>query len=133
MPPADFGAGDISIIDNSFDSTGVQAYRVYAVKNGIYSSPKTGNITYTVTAAEVVGMSVVNLNKAFYVQWSNPSTNSRFVTAYNVYKHEHATAGSLTEGSATLVYSGMNTSFMYTISGASNDNYHKFWVSTTIV
>ena len=77
-------------------------------------------------------MSVVNLNKAFYAQWSAPSTNSRFVTAYNVYKHEHVTASSLAEGSATLVYSGMNTSFMYTISGADNDNFHKFWITTTI-
>ena len=132
VPPADFGAGNISIIDNSFYVTGVQAYRVYAVKNGTYSSPTTGNITYTAGTTEVVGLSVVNLNKAFYTQWSTPSTNSRFVTAYNVYKHEHAVAGSLAEASATLVYSGMNTSFMYTVSGADNDNFHKFWITTTI-
>ena len=132
VPPDDFGAGNISIIDAGFSVTGTQAYRVYAVKHGNYSSPATGNIAYSITAAEATTMTVVNLNKAFYVQWNPPSLNSRFVTAYNVNHHEHATAGSLAEGSATLRYSGLNTSFMYTISGVDNNNFHKFWVTTTI-
>ena len=40
IPPADFGA-TMSIIDDSFDATGTQAYRVYAVKNGVYYSAAT--------------------------------------------------------------------------------------------
>tara|TARA_B110000211_G_C14073689_1_gene551080 strand:- start:208 stop:828 length:621 start_codon:yes stop_codon:yes gene_type:complete len=132
VPPDDFGSGNISIIDAGFSVTGTQAYRVYAVKHGNYSSPATGSIAYSVAAAEVTTMTVVNLNKAFYVQWNPPSLHSRFVTAYNVYKHEHAASGSLAEGSATLMYSGMNTSFMYTVSGAANDDFHKFWITTTI-
>ena len=40
--------------------------------------------------------------------------------------------GSLSRSSATLIYSGLNTSYMYQISGANNGNYHKFWVETTI-
>ena len=130
IPPADF-ASTMSIIDNSFDVPGTQAYRVYAVKNGVYSSPLTGSRSFSTGTVEVTTMSVVNLNKAYYVQWNPPSSKSRFVTAYNVYKHQHASQGSLAEGSASLIYSGLNTNFMYTVSGNSDD-FHQFWVTTTI-
>jgi hypothetical protein len=132
IPPQDFGA-TMSIIDNSFDSSGTQAYRVYAVKNGVYSSAGTSSRTYTVTTPlEPTNMSVVNLNSAYYIQWDKPSTNARFVTAYNVYKHEAAAQASLSRNSATLIYSGTNTSYMYQISGTDNNNYHQFWVETTV-
>ena len=131
VPPDDFAAS-MSIIDNAFDETGTQAYRVYAMKYGVLSSAATASISYTVSSAEPTTMSVVNLNNAYYVQWNPPSTNARFVTAYNVYKHEHATQGSLSRSSASLVYSGMNTNYMYQISGTNNNNFHQFWVETTI-
>lgn len=130
IPPADF-ASTMSIIDNSFDVPGTQAYRVYAVKNGVYSAALTGTRSFAVSGVEITTMSVVNLNKAYYVQWNPPSSKGRFVTAYNVYKHQHATQSSLAEGSASLVYSGLNTNFMYTVSGNSSD-FHQFWVTTTI-
>jgi len=130
IPPADFAA-TMSIIDNSFDVPGTQAYRVYAVKNGVYSTPLTGSRSFSAGTVEITTMSVVNLNKAYYVQWNPPSSKGRFVTAYNVYKHQHATQSSLAEGSASLVYSGLNTNFMYTVSGNSSD-FHQFWVTTTI-
>tara|TARA_R110001606_G_C15057713_1_gene614356 strand:+ start:82 stop:660 length:579 start_codon:yes stop_codon:yes gene_type:complete len=130
IPPADF-ASTMSIIDNSFDVPGTQAYRVYAVKNGVYSSPLAGTRSFAVSGVEITTMSVVNLNKAYYVQWNPPSSKGRFVTAYNVYKHQHASQASLAEGSASLVYSGLNTNFMYTVSGNSSD-FHQFWVTTTI-
>ena len=130
IPPADFAA-TMSIIDNSFDVPGTQAYRVYAVKNGVYSSPLAGTRSFSVSGVEITTMSVINLNKAYYVQWNPPSSKGRFVTAYNVYKHQHATQSSLAEGSASLVYSGLNTNFMYAVSGNSSD-FHQFWVTTTI-
>jgi len=131
VPPDDFSAS-MSIIDNAFDETGTQAYRVYAMKYGILSSATTASISYTVSSAEPTTMSVVNLNNAYYVQWNPPSSNARLVTAYNVYKHEHATQGSLSRSSASLLYSGMNTNYMYQISGTNNSNFHQFWVETTI-
>lgn len=132
IAPDDFGA-TMSVIDNAFDATGTQAYRIYAVKNGIISADLTGSISYSVTTPlEPTNMSVVNLNTAFYVQWDAPSANARFVTAYNVYKHEHATESSLDRDSATLIYSGNNYSYMYQINGSDNNNFHKFWVETTI-
>jgi hypothetical protein len=131
VPPDDFAAS-MSIIDNAFDETGTQAYRVYAMKYGILSSATTASVAYTVSSAEPTTMSVVNLNNAYYAQWNPPSANARFVTAYNVYKHEHATQGSLSRSSASLLYSGMNTNYMYQISGTNNNNFHQFWVETTI-
>lgn len=132
IEPASMGS-TMSVIDDSFDDSGAQAYRVYAMKTGVMSSALSGSITYTVsTPVEPTNMSVVNLNTAFYIQWDPPSSNARFVTAYNVYKHEHATQGSLSRSSATLIYSGMNTSYMYEISGNNNLNYHQFWVETTV-
>lgn len=132
IEPASMGS-TMSVIDDSFDDSGAQAYRVYAMKTGVMSSALSGSITYTVsTPVEPTNMSVVNLNTAFYIQWDPPSSNARFVTAYNVYKHEHATQGSLSRLSATLIYSGMNTSYMYEISGNNNLKYHQFWVETTV-
>ena len=131
VPPDDFSAS-MSIIDNSFDETGTQAYRVYAMKLGKLSSATTGSVSYTVSTADPTTMSVVNLNNAYYVQWNPPSSNSRFVTVYNVYKHEHATQASLSRASASLVYSGTNTNYMYQINGTNNNNFHQFWVETTI-
>ena len=132
IEPASMGS-TMSVIDDSFDDSGTQAYRVYAMKTGVMSSVLSGSITYTVsTPVEPTNMSVVNLNTAFYIQWDPPSSNTRFVTAYNVYKHEHASQGSLSRSSATLIYSGMNTSYMYEISGNNNLSYHQFWVETTV-
>jgi hypothetical protein len=121
----------MSIIDDSFNAGGTQAYRVYAVKNGVYSSPLTGSQTFTVGTVEPTNMSVINLNTAYYIQYDAPSAKGRFVSSYNIYKHEHATASSLARASATLVYSGINNSFMYGISGVDNNNFHQFWVEVT--
>ena len=131
VPPEDFSSS-MSIIDNAFDETGTQAYRVYAVKLGKFSSAATDSISYTVASAEPTSMSVVNLNNAFFVQWNPPSSNSRFVTAYNVYKDENAVQGSLSRSNASLVYAGLNTNYMYQINGNNNNNFHQFWVETTI-
>ena len=131
IPPADFGA-TMSIIDDSFNAGGTQAYRIYAVKNGVYSSALTGNKSFTVGTVEPTNLSVVNLNSAYYIQYDAPSSKARFVTAYNIYKHEHATQSSLDRSSATLIYSGMNNSYMYQINGSNNTNFHQFWVETTV-
>jgi len=130
IPPADFGA-TMSIIDDSFNAGGTQAYRVYAVKNGVYSSPLTGSQTFTVGTVEPTNLSVINLNTAYYIQYDAPSAKGRFVASYNIYKHEHATASSLARASASLVYSGINNSYMYGISGVDNNNFHQFWVEVT--
>ena len=122
----------MSVIDTAFTQTGTQAYRVYAMKYGILSSAGTASVSYTVSSAEPSNLEVINMNNAYYVQWNPPSTNSRFVTSYNVFKHEASTAGALSRASASLVYSGLNTNYMYQINGNNNNNFHQFWVETTI-
>jgi hypothetical protein len=131
ITPEDFSAS-MSVIDNAFTETGTQAYRVYAMKNGVFSSAAASSVSYTVSSAEPSNVEVINMNNAYYVQWNPPSTNARFVTAYNVFKHEAATAGALLRASASQVYSGLNTNYMYQINGTNNNNYHQFWVETTI-
>ena len=131
VPPDDFSA-TMSVIDNAFTETGTQAYRVYAMKLGNMSSAGTASVSYSVSSLEPTNLSVVNLHCAYHVQWDAPSSNSRFVSVYNVYKHEHASQGSLSRSSASLVYSGTNTNFMYQINGSNNNNFHQFWVETTI-
>ena len=131
IPPEDFSSS-MSVIDNSFNETGTQAYRVYAMKLGVLSSAATASVSYTVSSAEPTSMNVVDLNNAFYVQWNPPSSNERFVTAYNVYKDENAVQASLSRSNATLIYSGLNTNYMYQINGTNNNNFHQFWVETTI-
>ena len=131
IPPADFSS-TMSVIDTAFTHTGTQAYRVYAMKYGILSSAGTASVSYTVYSAEPSNVEVININNAYYVQWNPPSTNDRFVTSYNVFKHEASTAGALLRASASLVYSGLNTNYMYQINGNNNNNYHQFWVETTI-
>jgi hypothetical protein len=131
IPPADFSS-TMSVIDTAFTRTGTQAYRVYAMKYGILSSAGTASVSYTVSSAEPSNVEVINMNNAYYVQWNPPSTNARFVTSYNVFKHEASTAGALLRASASLVYSGLNTNYMYQINGNNNNNFHQFWVETTI-
>lgn len=130
IPPEDFGS-TMSVVDNSFDIPGTQAYRVYAVKNGILSDDLTGSTVFSAGTVEASNMSVKVLNNAFLVQWDAPSTNSRFVVSYNVYKHQSAAQSGLAEGSASLIYSGAETRFMYEVSGTTTD-FHQFWVTTTI-
>ena len=63
------------------------------------------------------------MEEAFAVEWDAPA--SRFVDHYEVYHHSHANQSSLSRSSATLVYSGQNTTFMKAVD---DDDYHQFWV-----
>ena len=124
LSPDDFSA-NMSVIDNAFDEGGKIEYRVYAVKQGVYSTAATTSQTFSVGTLEPTNVSVVSLNTAHYIQWDAPSSKSRFVKKYEVYHHEHDTEGSLARGSATLIYSGLNTSFMRK---ETNTKFHQFWV-----
>ena len=125
-------ASSMSVIDDTFRNSGTQAYRVFAVKNGVFSTALTGTRTFTAGTLDVVDMKVVPGLNSFLIKWDPPSTNSRFVTAYVLKVHEHTTQASVAEGSATQIYSGLNTSFNYQVSGIDNDNYHQFWLTTTV-
>jgi hypothetical protein len=124
IPPDDFSA-TMSIIDNTFDAGGKTEYRVYAVKQGVYSAAAATSQTFTVGTLEPLDMSVVSLNTAHFIQWNPPTSKQKFIKKYNVYHHEHDTESSLARSSASLIYTGLNTSFMRQ---ETNTKFHQFWV-----
>jgi len=131
IDPADFG-NTMSVIDSTFSQTGTMAYRVYAVKNGVYSSAATTSKAFTISSLEPTNLSVTPLNKVYFIQWDPPSTKAKFVSNYKIYKHAHATQSSLSRSSASLIYTGNNTSYMYTIADEDKAKYHQFWVEITV-
>jgi hypothetical protein len=116
----------MSVIDDSFTQSGKIHYRVYAVKNGIYSDPLTASIDYTTPTNDVANIYSVSLNTAHFIQWDQPSINSRFVNTYKLYGQSHADQASLSKSNSTLLYDGLNTSFMHAVS--KDDNFTQFWV-----
>ena len=57
IPDTDF-ASVMTVIDASFSVSGTIAYRVYAVKSGVYSSPGTASKAFTAPNLDVLNMSV---------------------------------------------------------------------------
>ena len=123
IPPEDF-ASTMTIVDTTFNTSGTMSYRVYAVKEGIYSSPGTVSKVFTVGALSVGSMSVINLNTAYYVQYEKPLT--RFIDHIEIYMDSQTTSAALNRSNASIVYSGQNSSFMYNV--ANSRNFHQFWV-----
>ena len=123
VPTDDFSA-TMTIVDTTFNTGGTMAYRVYAVKEGVYSSPTLVSQAYTVGALTVGNMSVVNLNTAYYVQYEKPE--SRFIDHIEIYMDSQATQAALSRSNASIVYSGQNASYMYNV--AKSRNFHQFWV-----
>lgn len=128
IPPEDFSA-TMSIIDSSFDLEGKIDYRVYAVKNGVYSDASTTSQTYDAGTLEPTNVSVIPMNEAFYVQWDEPSSNTRFVKNYKLYHDSHDVEGSLGRNNATLIYSGKRLSHMI---ASSDSKFNKFWVEIEV-
>ena len=126
ITPNDFAA-TMTVVDASFSTTGVAiAYRVYAVKNGVYSSAATASRTYTTPSLDVSNLSVIPETNAFHIQYEFP--DSRFVDHIEIYKDVETTLGALSRTGASLIYSGDATSYVYNIGTADLAKYHQFWV-----
>ena len=119
-------AKNMSVIDDSFTQSGKIHYRAYAVKNGIYSDPLTASVDYSTPTNDVANMYSVSLNTAHFVQWNQPSVNSRFINTYKLYGESHTNADSLDKSNSVLLYDGLNTSFMHAVS--KDNNFTQFWV-----
>lgn len=119
-------AKNMSVIDDSFTQSGKIHYRVYAVKNGIYSDPLTASVDYSTPTNDVANMYSVSLNTAHFVQWNQPSVNSRFINTYKLYGESHTNAASLNKSNSVLLYDGLNTSFMHAVS--KDNDFTQFWV-----
>jgi len=123
VPQDDF-ASTMTIVDTTFNTSGTMSYRVYAVKEGIYSSPTLVSQAYSSGVLSVINMSVIQLPSAYYVQYDLPL--SRFIDHIEIYMDSQPTKAALSRSNALLVYSGMNSSYMHNV-GASR-NFHQFWV-----
>ena len=117
---------NMSVIDDSFTQSGKIHYKVYAVKHGIYSDPLTASIDYGIPTNDVANIYSVSLNTAHFVQWNQPSINSRFINTYKLYGESHTNADSLNKNNSVLLYDGLNTSFMHAVS--KDNNFTQFWV-----
>jgi len=125
VPTQDIAA-TMTAIDADFTVGGTHEYRIYAVKNGVYSEPAEGSVTFNSPTLDVVNLSVVNLNTAYYIQYDMP--DSRFVDHIEIYMDAENSSGSLSRSDASLIYSGNNTSYMYQIGASDLDKFHQFWV-----
>ena len=123
VPQDDF-ASTMTIVDTTFNTSGTMSYRVYAVKEGVYSSPTLVSQAYSAGVLSVINMSVIQLPSAYYVQYDLPL--SRFIDHIEIYMDSQPTQAALSRSNALLVYSGMNSSYMHNV-GASR-NFHQFWV-----
>jgi len=123
ITPADFSS-TMTVVDTTFVTGGTMSYRVFAVREGIYSTAGTTSKAYTVSALSVTDMTVVNLNTAYYIQYEKPT--SRFIDHVEIYMDSQATSAALSRSNATIVYSGQNASYMRNVNTSSN--FHQFWV-----
>jgi hypothetical protein len=123
ITPADFST-TMTVVDTTFVTGGTMSYRIFAVREGIYSTAGTTSQTYTVGALDVFDMTVVNLNTAYYIQYEKPTT--RFLDHIEIYMDSQTTSAALSRSTATIVYSGQNSSYMRNVNTSSN--FHQFWV-----
>lgn len=123
VTPADFSS-TMTVVDTTFVTGGTMSYRIFAVREGIYSTAGTTSQSYTVGALDVFNMTVVTLNTAYYIQYEKPTT--RFIDHIEIYMDSQTTSAALSRSNATIVYSGQNSSYMRNVN-ASN-NFHQFWV-----
>jgi arylamine N-acetyltransferase len=114
----------MTVVDTTFVTGGTMSYRVFAVREGIYSTAGTTSKAYTVSALSVTDMTVVNLNTAYYIQYEKPT--SRFIDHVEIYMDSQTTSAALSRSNATIVYSGQNASYMRNVNTSSN--FHQFWV-----
>ena len=130
IPPEDI-ASSMSVVDASFDDSGTVAYRVYAVKNGVYSSPSTTTRSFSMPSLDVSNMSVVPDTNSYHIQYNLP--NTRFLDHVEIYVDAEASQSNLARSGASLIYSGSNPSFKYNISSSDMEKYHQFWVECVSV
>ena len=122
--PQDEIANTMTIIDDTFTESGSIDYKLFAIRNGMYSVAGVASISFSKLSLSVVNMSVIPLNESYFIQFDLPE--SRFVDHVEIYGHSSAASGSLQRGSASLVYSGNNTTYMY--QAGKTSNFNQFWV-----
>ena len=119
-------APSMSVIDTSFEIAGTIAYRVYAIKNGVYSTSATTTRTFVMPTLDVINLSIVPDLNVYHIEYNIPDT--RFIDHIEIYVDKHEVLGNLARSNAVLSYSGNNKQHTYSISNINLDNFHQFWV-----
>jgi len=129
--PAQDAAASMSVVDLSFDTGGTVAYRVYAIKNGVYSTAATTTKSFTIPSLDVTNMSVVSSITNYDIQYDLPET--RFLDHIEIYKDAETTLVALSRTGAALIYSGSSDNFTYNVPPSDKAKYHQFWVEVVSV
>ncbi len=119
----------MTILDNGYlyiDSP--VYYKIYTVRRGYRSTALEGNITPSNDVAEVTNMTVDVMNEAYSIIYDLP--DDRRLANIQIKMHAHADSGSLSEGSASLVYEGLDSNYLYIIQESDLTKYHQFWIYT---
>ena len=129
--PAQDAAASMSVVDVSFDTGGTVAYRVYAIKNGVYSTAATTTKSFTIPSLDVTNMSVVSSITNYDIQYDLPET--RFLDHIEIYKDAETTLVALSRTGAALIYSGSSDNFTYNVPPSDKAKFHQFWVEVVSV
>ncbi len=129
--PSQDAAASMSVVDLSFDTGGTVAYRVYAIKNGVYSTAATTTKSFTIPSLDVTNMSVVSSITNYHIQYDLPET--RFLDHIEIYKDAETTLVALSRTGAALIYSGSSDNFTYNVSPSDKAKFHQFWVEVVSV
>jgi len=128
VKPEDIENNLASIIDKSYIRKTNIYYKIYAITNGVRSSPLEGNITLVNNAHEAFYVSVVPYLESFMVQYTIP--NDRRIDHVEVYKQALTSSTGFEETSSDLIYTGTADSYTYKIPHTDIDKFHKFWIKT---
>ena len=129
--PSQDAAASMSVVDVSFDTGGTVAYRVYAIKNGVYSTAATTTKSFTIPSLDVTNMSVVSSITNYDIQYDLPET--RFSDHIEIYKDAETTLVALSRTGAALIYSGSSDNFTYNVPPSDKAKFHQFWVEVVSV
>ena len=129
--PSQDAAASMSVVDISFDTGGTVAYRVYAIKNGVYSTAATTTKSFTIPSLDVTNMSVVSSITNYDIQYDLPET--RFLDHIEIYKDAETTLVALSRTGAALIYSGSSDNFTYNVPPSDKAKFHQFWVEVVSV
>jgi len=118
----------LNITDDTYTRKSQIWYKIYAIKNGIYSIALTGNITPINDVADVTNILMDEFTEAYVMTWDNPI--DRRLDYIEVKVDAQLIEANLAEGSSSSVYQGLASNFTYKILNADIDKYHQFWIYT---
>jgi hypothetical protein len=117
-----------TVVDVTFNRKTTIYYKVYAVRRGVYSAALSGNVALTNDASDASSLLTVTQWDTFILTYVLP-TERKFASV-TIKKDAQVLAGSLSEGAAVQVYSGIDNHYVYSIPDADLTKWHQFWIYT---